>query len=288
MGYRHTTNLYRPEAQCFFLLRECYASEKIHGTSAHVSWKDGEVHLFAGGESLASFIKIFDLDALKVAFETIGHPEIIVFGEAYGGKQQGQSWRYGKQLKFIAFEVKVGDRWLSVPDADQVAQRLGLEFVHYRRVPVEIAALDAERDAPSEQARRNGVEGDQPREGVVLRALQEIYDANGERFIFKHKRAEERETRTVREVGDPAKLKVLEDAEAIAAEWVTPTRLEHVLDKLGNVDIKDTPKVIAAMLEDVQREGAGEFIDSKDARRAIGSLAARLFKKRVMAVTPVA
>jgi flagellar biosynthesis component FlhA len=81
-------------------------------------------------------------------------------------------------------------------------------------------------------------------------------------------------------VGDPAKLAVLEAAEAIAAEWVTPTRLEHVLDKLGEVTIADTRTVIAAMVDDVVREAAGEIVDSKEARKAIGAMTARLFKKR--------
>lgn len=278
MGYLHIDNLYKN--QDILLFKECYALEKIHGTSAHVSWRNGQVHFHSGGESYENFRKLFDLDKLKEGFESVGHPEVTIYGEAYGGKQQRQSWRYGKDLKFIAFDVKIGEYWLDVPNANRVANKLGLEFVHWKRVSTDLAALDAERDAPSEQARRNGVEGDQPREGVVLRPIREFTDNGGHRIISKHKRAEERETRTVREVDDPAKLRVLEEAEAIAAEWVTPTRLEHVLDKLGDVGIQDTPKVIAAMIEDVVREAKGEIVDSKEARRAIGTHAAKLFKKR--------
>ena len=44
MGYRHIENLYRPRAQTILLFRECYALEKIHGTSAHVAWRDGRGH----------------------------------------------------------------------------------------------------------------------------------------------------------------------------------------------------------------------------------------------------
>jgi hypothetical protein len=35
------------------------------------------------------------------------------------------------------------------------------------------------------------------------------------------------------------------------------------------------------MTEDVLREAAGEIVDSKDARRAIGQRAAKLFKSRL-------
>lgn len=281
MGYLHISNLYKD--QSILLFRECYAMEKIHGTSTHVAWRDGKVHFHAGGESHPNFVKLFDEARLREGFEALGHPEVTIYGEAYGGKQQRQAWRYGKDLKFVAFDVKIGEYWLDVPNAHQVVERMGLEFVHYKRVSTDVAALDAERDAPSEQARRNGVEGDQPREGVVLRPIREFRDNGGHRIISKHKRAEERETATHREVGDPAKLKVLEEAEAIANEWVTPTRLEHVLDKLGPVNIQDTPKVINAMIEDVTREGKGEIVDTKEARKAIGALAARLFKKRLQA-----
>jgi len=281
MGYLHIDNLYKNQE--ILLFKEAYALEKIHGTSAHVAWRDGQVHFFSGGEKHTNFVALFDVFALTQHFQALGHETAVIFGEAYGGKQQGMSHRYGKVLKFVAFDVKLGDHWLDVPNAEQVVQRMGLEFVHYKRVSTDLAALDAERDAPSEQARRNGVEGDQPREGVVLRPLKEFRDNSGSRIISKHKRPEERETKTHREVGDPAKLAVLEAADAIATEWVTPTRLEHVLDKLGPVDMKDTPRVIVAMIEDVVREAKGEIVDSKEARKAIGALTAKLFKKRFMA-----
>jgi hypothetical protein len=279
MGYLHIDNLYKN--QDILLFRECYALEKIHGTSAHVSFKDGALRFFSGGEKYENFVKLFDAAKLTEAFKALGHPEVIVFGEAYGGKQQGMAHRYGKQLKFVVFDVKIGNCWLDVPNAQQVAERLGLEFVHWKRVSTDLAVLDAERDAPSVQARRNGVEGDQPREGIVLRPIHEFYDKRGNRVIAKHKRVEERETKTPRKVDDPSKLKVLKDAQAIADEWVTPMRLEHVLDKLGEVDLCDMRKVIAAMIEDVVREGRGEIVDSKEARKAIGAATAKLFKKRI-------
>ena len=43
-------------------------------------------------------------------------------------------------------------------------------------------------------------------------------------------------------------------------------------------DIKATPRVIAAMIEDVLREGSGEIVDSRDARAAIGRKTAAMFK----------
>jgi hypothetical protein len=275
MGYAHIENLYKNQE--ILLFRECYALEKIHGTSAHVSFRTGEAHFFAGGSSHEQFVKSFDLAALKAGFEALGLADVVVFGESYGGKCQGMKDTYGKELRFVAFDVKVGEVWLSVPQAEDVAHKLSLEFVHYVRIPAELEAINAERDADSVQAVRNGVGPGKMREGVVLRPLIEVRKNNEERIVSKHKRDEFKETATPREV-DPEKQKLWEGAEQIAFEWVTVERLRHVLDRLPpEANVKETGQVVVAMIEDVNREGAGEFAPSKDVDRAIGKRAAKLF-----------
>ena len=91
--------------------------------------------------------------------------------------------------------------------------------------------------------------------------------------------------RTPRPVVDPARTEVLVAASAIATEWVTPTRLGNVLDRLkvdgAEIGIERTHDVIVAMTDDVLREGAGEIIDSREARQAIGRETATLFKARL-------
>lgn len=328
MGYLHIENLYRPEAQTILLFRECWALEKIHGTSAHLTFKYNfgkidvdetynnpigwEIKFFSGGESHAKFLSLFDQEKLLIAVKELGVPidkEITVYGEAYGGSQQGMSHTYGKELKFIVFDVQVGDTWLSVPDADDVAKKLGLEFVHYTKVSLtDLSEIDKERDTPSVQAVRNGVskvvaeegfndsmaEGKpfasypsfggilvnpRPREGVVLRPLQEFTMNNGNRVICKHKGDSFKETATPRPVVDPTKMKVLEEATAIANEWTTATRLEHVLDKLPKPwDMSLIPKLIPAMVSDIFREGSGEFIESESVKKAIGKKTVELFR----------
>jgi hypothetical protein len=281
MGYLHIDNLYKN--QTILMFRECYALEKIHGTSAHIQWSNDHLTLFSGGEKHDKFAALFNENDLIESFNKLGYSKIVIYGEAYGGKQQGQSWRYGKDLKFVAFDVKINDIWLAVPNAHKVSENLGFEFVHYTKGPTDLSFLDAERDAPSQQAIRNGIEGDQPREGVVLRPVIEFITNDGSRVISKHKRDQERETKTPRKVADPSKLQVLENARAIAEEWVTPTRLYHVLDKLigQNINITRTPDVISAMIEDVLREGSLEIVDSKEARSAIGNKTALLFKQQL-------
>jgi len=279
MGYMHIDNLYKNTEILMF--KECYALEKIHGTSAHITWSNEKVSFFSGGTKHSNFILLFDEEALAAKFKELFDDGVIIYGEAYGGKEQGMSATYGQELKFIVFDVKVGDSWLSVPQAEEVATKLGLEFVDYVKIAAEINAVDEQRDKPSTQAKRNGIEEDKIREGVVLRPLIEATKNNGARIIVKHKRAEFGETKTPREI-DPAKLKILEAAVAIADEWVTPMRLAHVLDKLNNpTDMTRTREVIAAMVEDVRREAKGEIEESPAAFSAIAKRTAQLFKTKL-------
>ncbi len=281
MGYLHIENLYKN--QDILMFRECYAMEKIHGTSAHVSYnpETDEVKFFSGGEKHERFALLFDEPALKSEFKDALEHQTTFYGEAYGGKQQGMGATYGKDLKFVVFDVKIGEHWLSVPQADQLATSLGFEFVAYRLVKTDIDTLDRERDLNSTQATRNGIDGDKIREGVVLRPIVELTTNRGSRIICKHKRAEFRERKTIPEV-DPAQRELLAKASAIADEWVVPMRMDHVLDKLGNpTEMRDTGKVIAAMVEDVMREADDFIVDSKACRKAIGGAAAKMYKDRV-------
>lgn len=279
MGYLHIDNLYKN--QRILMMKECYALEKIHGTSAHISWNNGKLGFFSGGENHSRFVELFDHSVLHEKFiELFGKTtKVVVYGEAYGGKQQGMSASYGKELKFAAFDVLVGELWLSVPNAASVVEKLGLEFVAYEQVPTTLDALNYERDRDSRQAIRNGVGPGIKQEGVVLRPLEELTLNNGSRLIAKHKREEFMETKTFREVS-PEKAAILSEATSIAEEWITPMRLQHVLDKLPkDIDMKETPQVISAMVKDVLREAEGEIVVSKEATRAIGARTAQLFKK---------
>lgn len=296
MGYMHIENLYKN--QTLLLFKKVYALEKIHGTSAHVSFRrvttpDGlvsaEVGFFSGGEKYDNFVALFDQEDLKRRFIEAGPERMVVFGEAYGGKQQGMKDTYGPKLKFVAFDVKVGDGesgvWLGVESAAMMVDKLGLEFVAWSLVDTDLASLDRERDLPSRQAVRNGITEPRPAEGVVLRPPIEVRTNNGARLIAKHKRPEFSERASKRDTNvSPEKLAVLTKAEEIATEWVTLTRLEHVLDKLqaklGHPPaVEQTRQVIDAMIEDVTREAKGEIVESKEAIKAISSTTAKLFSQ---------
>lgn len=284
MGYMHINNLYKMPS-----ILECYALEKIHGTSAHIKYKAGNLTFYAGGCKQEEFENLFDKEALKEKFEgKFQTPpdneekpwlmnqeiEVIIYGEAFGGKMQGMSATYGKQLRFMAFDVKINDRWKSVDVATGIVQYLGLEFVPYERGPLDLKWLDEQRDRPS----RVAVVPDKIAEGIVIRPIYEMEFEGGGRFIIKHKRAEFRETKTQREV-DPDKALILTEANAIAEEWVTPMRMEHVMQRVPLNDMSDIGKFVPAMVEDVQRESDGEFEWSNEIGKAIGRKSAALAKE---------
>lgn len=292
MSYMHIQNLYKDQSVLVF--KKVFALEKIHGTSAHLILTRPEAfpadfekafYFFSGGAKHETFVKLFNQSSLMERFLATGIQKLIVYGEAYGGKEQGMSATYGKEMKFVVFDVKVGDHWLAVPQAVALAASLGLEFVHYEEGTTDLEWLNAQRDAPSVQAKRNGIVEDKPREGIVIRPPFEVTKNNGDRVMAKHKRDDFSERATPQKVVDPEKLKVLAEAQAIADEWVTPMRLTHVLQKLPpDINVEGTREVIAAMTEDVIREAKGEIVDSQDARRAIGKKTAELFKARLREV----
>ena len=280
MGYMHIDNLYKYKDVLLF--KEVYATEKIHGTSAHISWKNNKVSLFAGGEDHLKFSSLFDINKLTEKFnERFLNKEITVYGEAYGGRQQGMSHTYGDKLQFIVFDVLYNDSFCNLRVAEKITEFLELEFVPWKIVPATVEALDAERDADSIVASRRGILEPKKREGIVIRPIVEMNRHDGKRVIAKHKREDFSETKTKRQVSlTDEDLKVLEDAKEIAEEWVTPMRLIHVLQKFpSDATMEYTTKIIEAMYEDVEREAEGEIVKSKLARKAIGKKTVELFKK---------
>ena len=278
MAYLHIENLYKNQAILMF--KECYALEKVHGTSAHVSYKDGVVRYFSGGAKHENFLALFDDAELAKRFKDVGAENIVVYGEAYGGAMQGMRATYGDKLQFIVFDVKIGGAWLSVPAMEKVATAMGLEVVPWSRIDTTIEAIDAQRDLPSVVGERRGNPG-MKAEGTVLRPLIELTGNNGSRIIAKHKRDDFRETKTHRVVSE-ADLAVLTEAKEIAEEWVTPMRLTHVIDTMGgDVQMEHMGDVIRAMLADIEREAEGEIIMSRAARKAISSSTVQMFKTRL-------
>jgi hypothetical protein len=285
MGYMHIDNLYKN--QTILMFKECYAMEKIHGTSAHIGIrKDNDVvqvKIFSGGENYANFTKLFDCEFLKQKFAELNLNNIIIFGEAYGGKQQGMKDTYGDKLKFVAFEVMIGEKWLGVTQAEVFCKEFNIEFVHYDIVKTDIEILDVLASAPSVQAKRNGILEDKLREGIILRPLIEVTKNNGDRIIAKHKNEKFKEREHQPKVKED-NLVVLTEIDAIVDEWVTEMRLSHILGKRETYNIENTGEILSEMVEDILREAKNEILISENNKGLISAIkrrTAQLFKERI-------
>lgn len=285
MGYQHINNLYKDKKILAF--KQVYALEKVHGTSAHIGYRKDEDKLFfySGGESHEKFTSLFDHSDLLIRFRKLAEDHasnrICLYGEAYGGKQQGMSHTYGSVLHFIAFDCNVDDKWLSVTQSEKVALDLGVEFVPYELIDTKEEALDYERDRESIVAMIRGMGGGKKREGVVLRPPFEVTTNNGERICAKHKREDFQEHKSPRSIGvDPA---VLEQAEAIADEWCVMNRLHHVIQHLTvngkEPEMEQMKDIVNEMIRDIYREAGDEIVQGKPVEKAIGSKTVKLFKE---------
>jgi hypothetical protein len=266
------------------MFKECYVSEKIHGTSAHIRW-DVEnqkiVSFFSGGSCHQTFVNLFDVDELTHMAHSLNIPKWIIYGEAYGGKLQGMKETYGLGLKFVAFEALVDGMWLNTYQAKKFAEKFGLDFVWYTQSTTDIDELNKYRDQPSKQAIKNGMGDDKKSEGIVIRPLIELTRNDGGRIMAKHKAEGFCETKTPRVVSDE-ELRVLVQVKEIAEEWVTENRFDNILGHIEkHLEIQDIPKMIDLMIEDVLREGEGELVKSRALVKAISRKTALMVKKRV-------
>jgi len=252
----------------------------VHNTSAHISFDGKNLTFFSGGAEYEKFISLFDKETLLKHFQEIyhGHP-IIIFGEAYGGKILKMSHTYGPSLKFVAFDVKIGDSWLNVPTAEKISKNFGLEFVHYVRIPTDLELLNNEMERDSVQGIRNGMGEGHPSEGIILRPIEEMIKNNGSRVIAKHKKAKFCETASVPKIVDPEKLQKLKDADQISSYWVTFMRLEHVADEIRKeILVENIRDFIQGMVDDVKKESVGEVEWSNEVEKSIGRATALCVK----------
>lgn len=280
-------NLYKPEtARLIFMFKEVFCLEKIDGTNCMVKYVPEEncLKYLSGCIKHETFKALFNEEILLNKFKELfplTKEEVQIFGEGYSGKVQGMSETYGKELSFIAFEVKIGDTWLSVPKAEEIVLKLGLEFVPYTKTSTDLASLDFERDKPSEISVRRGIVGPKLREGIVIRPLEEFTLNNGARVIAKHKGAAFAETRKPRNVEtDPEKMRVLEEANEVADEWMTEGRIHNALSHFPEEkhDVKYMGEFLEYLVNDVHVEGEGEIVFSKDVDKALSRKAAQLLK----------
>lgn len=289
MGYYKIKNLYRDDN--IQLFKKVYALEKIHGTSANISYYDDALHFYQGGVTYELFTSLFDKEKLLEDFRKLGVPELTIYGEAYGGSVHQMKATYGDKLKFVVFDSAygkygIGDGHRSFYDVGftkGLADGLGLEFVYHEIISTDLDSINAARARCSEQAKRNGCGDDKISEGVVLRPIKEMRLWNGDRIIAKHKNELFSERLSKRDtVLDPDLAKIKYEAQAAADEFVTEMRLTHILSSAAyELKLENIPKVLDDMQKDIEAECDGEYVKSSQLWKCVRTNTAKMFKKRL-------
>lgn len=163
-------------------------TEKIDGTNIRVFW-DGHKVSF-GGRTEKSEIPVELLEYLYNTFATneveelfeqkFGDKEVILFGEGYGGKIQGNKG-YRPDCSFILFDVLIGNVWLKRNDVADIARCFGISIV-----PILFSGT-IDEGVRFVKSKPKSTIGNADMEGVVARPSVEIRDRLGNRVITKIK-----------------------------------------------------------------------------------------------------
>jgi len=183
-------------------------TEKIDGTNIRVMWgPDGQgslaiIQSFGGKTDNAQIPakllnwlrdnltptqgelrRIFNVD------EMAQFPQVCLYGEGYGaGIQSGGN--YSPEQKFILFDVKIGDWWLTRDNVEDIGRKLGLDVVKMYEPRTLTSLLDGIQDSPLSTSRIMDSafwDTDVEPEGYVGTPLIPLFARNGDRIITKVK-----------------------------------------------------------------------------------------------------
>ncbi len=273
--YQHLESLTRPEMQNILLQPEVVCTEKIHGTNARVGLVDGVLRIGGRnqdhtndlqGDSVMGFVKWVRESGLEQRLRDnfSAASQIIFFGEWFGSSIQ-KGINYGKEKQFRVFDVKFEGRYADWDEVVWFCNQVDLSTVPllYRGVP-KMSEFEALLDIQSAVAKELGVEtSNNLHEGIVIKPTKmAINDQTGEWLIAKYKPARWSERHSEKEKKDFKPVPA--ESYKFVEEFVTSTRLEHVLDHLRDAnipidDIKSMPHILKEMSLDIYREAAPEI-----------------------------
>ncbi len=307
--YPHIENL--DEMPKIFDLPEVVVTEKVHGSGARIAVIDGQLHI--GGRKMEftdirpdtrdglCFIQwVLDTGLDKRMLEAFAGQDVVLYGEWHGSGTPKKNWpQVQKGVKYIKgndlriFDAKVNDRYVPFDDIKTWAAKVGLKTmpVLYRGKPDKDVFYSLV-DTMSKVGEENGiVDPENSIEGIVIRPPELIWDEKWNVIMAKLKigkwaeRASEQKNPKMQ-----AKPKaIIPGAEEFAKEFVTDTRMDHVLDQLReegkSLDKSSMGDVMRLMGQDVKREGAGALersnLEWKDVSQFVTKLTKELFLKRV-------
>lgn len=168
---------------------EWIGTEKIDGMNIRVCWDGYDIEF--RGRTDRAVIPIKLLEHLKKTFDChelfeqkFGEKEVILFGEGYGAKINGNHLDE-KDNKFILFDVMVNGHYLDFEDMCDIADYFGIPHVY---AYCKYTSLYELMLMVKRGNLRSLVNPDRLAEGIVARPLHELQDGYGNRIITKLKR----------------------------------------------------------------------------------------------------
>jgi Rnl2 family RNA ligase len=270
----------RPEV---LSVKQVVATEKLHGTNFRVFFPAAMTSLddvrfggrnevfesghdgFYGGRPVRWFKERPELMGRIADFaRERGWSDVILYGEACGaGIQKGVRYVEGDEVVFRAFDVCVGDNFLTYDLFVDLCDAVGLPRVPevWRGEP-SLAAFDALLEQPSLEAVRNGVrEGAGVSEGVVIRSNPLLRNVFGEWLIVKHK------SQAFAESARPTPAAGVDRApvETFVRTHVLRGRVVNALGRLRDAgvpvadDMQDLKHLVPALVDDLRKECGDEW-----------------------------
>lgn len=165
-------------------------TEKIDGTNIRVHWDGHDVEF--GGRTdkaiipdalLVRLYELFGGETNAQMFEqTFGDKDVILFGEGYGYKIQGNGHLYlPDSVDFILFDVAIGENYLERCAVNNIATIFGIKSVP----TIFYGSIDKAVDYVKNN--HHSTIGNAPMEGLVGRPRIEVRDRLGNRIIVKVK-----------------------------------------------------------------------------------------------------
>lgn len=302
---------------------EYVVQEKIHGANFSF-WIDensvkcakrtafiGESENFYSYEFVVDkyeekMLKLYSV--LKQHFEQEDVTEVAVFGELYGGLYPHQDVKdtdhsavqkhvyYRPDEDFIAFDIRIDDRFLTVNEVNMFCEEVGIPYVETLFSGNLEECLKYTNEFQTTIPAKLGlpeIEGNIC-EGVVIRPKQPIFMWNGSRLLIKNKNDKFKEKHGDKKTGNrqPREIKPLEPHVQKAVDnarmYVNENRLRNVLSKVGEVGSKDFGKLMGLFTQDIledylkeQEDGFQDFAKSerKTVTKMVGQNAAELLRK---------
>lgn len=308
--YPHIENI--DDVPAVFELPEVVVTEKVHGSAMRIGLIDGKLRLggrrlefgdirpeSTEGQGFVSWVLDTGLEK-RMADAFAGH-DVILFGEWHGSGTPAKGWpqiqkgiRYAKGNDFRVFDIKLDGAYLPQDEVPAWAAKVGLKAmpVLYRGRPDE-QVFSSLIDTMSRVGEENGiVDPENTIEGIVIRPAEMRWDAKGNPVMAKYKVGKwaERASRSKHPTRTPAKERpLIPGAKEFALEFVTPARLDHVLDQLREegipIDVRSLGEVMKRMGQDIKREGAKALADAgiewKDASPFVTHLTKALFSRHL-------